>query len=100
MATIFNPAAVDYTDAQLRALVEEYITQQKTAFTFKGLCSNILFCAMEDSRVAGASNELFESNQLQSCDQDRVKSILAAIVEDGRIALVAGDDTKYDIVKS
>lgn len=100
MATTYTPAAVNYTDAQLRALVEEYITQQKSAFTFKGLCSNILFWAMEDSRVANSSDEPYESNQLQLSDQDRVKHILAAIVEDGRIVLAAGDETKYVIVKS
>lgn len=37
-----NPISVDYTDAQLRNLVEEYITQQKSRFTLKGVCSYVL----------------------------------------------------------
>lgn len=97
MATIFNPVAVDYTDAQLRALIEEYITQQKSSFSFKGLCSNILYWAIEDGKVAGVEGPI-ESNELHPSDRDRVKRILAAIVEDGRIAFAGGNETKYDII--
>ena len=34
-----NQVSVTYTDAQLRNLVEEYITQHKSGFTLKGVCS-------------------------------------------------------------
>lgn len=34
-----NTVSVTCTDAELRNLVEEYITQQKSEFTLKGLCS-------------------------------------------------------------
>lgn len=37
-----NPVSVTYTDAQLRNLVEEYITQQKSGFTLQGVCSYVL----------------------------------------------------------
>lgn len=37
-----NPVSVTYTDAELRNLVEEYITQQKSEFTLKGVCSYVL----------------------------------------------------------
>lgn len=37
-----NPVSVTYTDAQLRNLVEEYITQQKSEFTLKGVCFYVL----------------------------------------------------------
>lgn len=37
-----NTVSVTYTDAQLRNLVEEYITQQKSEFTLKGVCSYVL----------------------------------------------------------
>lgn len=38
-----NPIAVTYSDEKLRILVEEYITQQKNEFTFKGVCAYILY---------------------------------------------------------
>lgn len=37
-----NQVLVTYTDYELRNLVEEYITQQKSRFTLKGVCSYVL----------------------------------------------------------
>ena len=37
-----NTVSVTYTDTELRNLVEEYITQQKSGFTLKGVCSYVL----------------------------------------------------------
>lgn len=49
-----NPVSVTYTDCELRNLVEEYITQQKSGFTLKGVCSYVLYWAVEDDKVAQA----------------------------------------------
>ena len=46
-----TPVSVIYTDAELRNLVEEFITQQKTEFTLKGVCSYVLYWAVEDDKV-------------------------------------------------
>lgn len=75
---------VTYSDSKLRTLVEEYITQQKSEFTLKGVCSYILYWAIEDGNVSNTKT-LIESNKLSSNDQDRVKRILDAISVDGRI---------------
>lgn len=37
-----NPIQVNYTDQQLRILIEEFIAMQRSEFTFKGVCSYIL----------------------------------------------------------
>ena len=79
-----NQVSVTYTDAELRNLVEEYITQQKSEFTLKGVCSYILYWAVEDGKISG-SKALVESNVLNNEDQLRVKRILEAIIADGRI---------------
>lgn len=84
MATHNNQVSVTYTDAELRNLVEEYITQQKTEFTLKGVCSYVLYWAVEDGKLAECK-KLIESDELQQSDQDRVKRTLAAVVTDGRI---------------
>lgn len=47
MTTQTNPIAVKYSDSKLRILVEEYITMQKHEFTFKDLCSYVLYWAKE-----------------------------------------------------
>lgn len=83
-----NPVSVTYTDAQLRNLVEEYITQQKSGFTLKGVCSYVLYWAVEDDKVA-QGNSLIESNAISNTDQERVKRLLEAVVTDGRIVSVS-----------
>ncbi len=70
-----NTISINYSDEKLRILVEEYITQQRNNFTLKGVCSYILYWAMEDRHTTDAG--LYESNQLSSYDCVRVKSILA-----------------------
>ena len=86
-----QPITVNYSDEKLRVLVEEYITQQKTVITFKGVCSYIAYWTMEDK----GAGELYESNELQQGDQERIGRILEAIVIDGRIAKVEGDESRF-----
>lgn len=83
-----NPISVEYTDFELRNLVEEYITQQKSGFTLKGVCSYVLYWTVEDDNVAQC-HSLIESNAISNADQQRVKRLLEAVVTDGRIASVS-----------
>lgn len=85
-----TPISLTYSDSELRTLVEEYIAQQKSEFTFKGLCSYIIYWAMEDGKMANPDKAMLPSYELQPSDQERVKSKLDAIGHDGRIA-VSGD---------
>ena len=77
--TNINPILVTYSDEKLRILVEEYITQQKNEFTFKGVCAYILYWAMEDGKVADVDGSLCECNELQLADQNRIQHVLEAI---------------------
>jgi len=81
-----NPIEVSFSDKKLRILVEEYITQQKVEFSFKGVCSYILYWAMEDGKVSNNFGSLFDSNDLQFADQERIRHILDVIILDGRIS--------------
>ena len=92
-----NPIAVTYSNAELRILVEEFIFQQKKEFTFKSLCSFILYWAMEEGKTAGDGSAVRESNELQESDQERVRCILESIVKDGRIAIAHGDNNRFEI---
>ena len=92
-----NTIAVDYTDPQLRALVEEYIMQQKSTLSIKGACDYVLFWAIEEGRRANAG--LFEGTALQPNDQERVKRVLEKIAQDGRIAPSSREGI-YDRVKN
>ena len=86
-----SPLSIQYSSEKLRILVEEYITQQRTEFTFKGVCSYSAFWAMEEK----APSALYESNELQLSDQERISRILENIVADGRIARIPGDAKGY-----
>lgn len=88
--TTNNTILLTYSDSELRTLVEEYIAQQKDEFTFKGLCSYILYWAMEDGKMSNPGKALLPSYELLPRDQERVKSKLDVIARDGRIA-VSGD---------
>lgn len=80
-----NHIHLTYSDAELRDLIEEYITQQKAEFTFTGVCSYIAYWAMEEGMKTGTSKIFYESNKIQPDDQDRVRRVLDAFIRDGRI---------------
>lgn len=85
-----NTISINYSDEKLRILVEEYLTQQRSSFTLKGVCSYVLYWAMEDDHSTGAG--LFESNQLAQADYDRISAVLEKIVGEGCIvSLVDGE---------
>ena len=62
---------------------------QKHDFTFKSLCSYVLYQAMEEEKTANTG--LYESNQLSPADCERISVILRKIVKEGR--LTCGMDT-------
>lgn len=80
---------ITYSDERLRILVEEYITMQKHEFTFKGLCSYVLYWAKEEGKTA--NNGLYESNELNKADCDRLTQILEKIEQEGRITAADGN---------
>lgn len=83
---------VTYSDSRLRTLVEEFIIMQKHEFTFKDLCSYVLYWAKEEGKTA--NDGLYESNELDKADSDRLACVLEKIVKEGRI--VAADvNTRY-----
>ena len=78
-----NTIQTNYTDAQLRVLVEEYITQQPRAVTLQGACGYVLYWAMEDGRTTAPGP--YEGCLLSPADCQRVSRVLKAIAEEGRI---------------
>lgn len=72
-----------YTDQELSVLVEEYITQQRSEFSLKGLYSYVVYWGMEDGRITG--------DQLQQDDKVRIHNIIDRIIREGRIRVVDDD---------
>lgn len=94
-----TPIQVTYSDRQLRILIEEFIAMQRSKFTFKCVCSYILYRAMEEERTAGKG--IYESDQLEQKDCERVSDILKKIIDEGRIVTntnalePVGDNTTF-----
>ena len=83
------PISISYSNEKLRVLVEEYITQQRSTFTLNGVCSYVLYWAMEGGHTMNAG--LYDSNQLVQIDCDRISDVLNKIVNEGRIVVVGGN---------
>ena len=95
-----TPISVTYPDSKLRILVEEYITMQKHDFTFKDLCSYVLYWAKEEGKTANTG--LYESNQLSPADCERISNILNKIIKEGRLSCgkdCFADDTQFVKIK-
>lgn len=56
---------------------------QRREFTFRGVCDYILYRAMEEGHTVGQT--IYESNELQPVDQERIRCVLKKTVEEGRI---------------
>lgn len=81
-----NPIRIDYNDALLRVLVEEYITQQRGSFTLNGVCSYVLYWAMGEGKCSQSGFGLFVGNKICQAYCDRIDSMLAKITSEGRIS--------------
>ncbi len=84
MAINVNPITITYSDERLRTLVEEYITMQKHEFTFKDLCSYVLYWAKEEGKTTKTG--LYESDQLDLVDRKRISIILKKNIIERRIS--------------
>lgn len=92
-----NPIKINYSDVRLRVLVEEYITQQRDTFTLRGVCSHILYWAMEEGKASQPGNSLFEGDKVCQADCERISAILNQHVREGRITTVnRGNDLWYE----
>lgn len=88
-----NSITITYSNDRLRTLVEEYITMQKHEFTFKDLCSYVLYWAKEEGKTANTS--LYESDQIVDDDCERLNVILQKIICEGRVTVATSNKTKY-----
>jgi len=77
---------------------------QRSEFTFKGVCFYILYRAMEEGKTA--NNGIYESNQLEQKDCDRVRDVLEKILAEGRLKVIISDmdsmtdDTKFEVINN
>ena len=85
MMSACTPISIKYSDERLRILVEEFITQQRSTFTLKDVCSYVLYWAMEEGKAALVEGSLYESDKICQADCDRIHRVLDIIAGEGRI---------------
>lgn len=82
-----NPIKISYTDARLRVLVEEYITQRRCSFTLKDVCSYILYWAIEEGKATQSGDSLIDGETICQEDSERICRFINQIVSEGRLAV-------------
>lgn len=92
MTINYNPVPLDYTDAELRTVVEEYIAAQKSEFSFKRLCHSVLHRAMDEGKTVDSRHTQYESTELKSSDGNRISRILWDMIFERRIIIAFGDN--------
>lgn len=73
---------------------------QKHDFTFKNLCSYVLYRAIEEEKTS--TKGLYESNHLSPADCERINNILHTIIHERRLTCGTDsfvDDTQFVKVK-
>lgn len=86
-----NTVSVTYSDSKLRILVEEYITMQRRISPSVVFGDYVFYHAMEEDCTAGQS--IYENNELQPADQERIRRVLSKIGKEGRVIAFA-DNTR------
>lgn len=92
MTINYNPVPLDYTDEELRMVVEEYIDAQRSEFSFKKMCLSILHRAMDEGKTVDSRNTQYESNELKASDGNRISRILWDMIFERRIIIAFGDN--------
>ena len=92
MTINYNPVPLDYTDEELRTVVEEYIAAQKLEFSFRRLCHSVLRRAMDEGKTVDSRHTQYESTELKSSDGDRISRILWNMIYERRIIIAFGEN--------
>ena len=92
MTINYNPVPLDYTDEELRTVVEDYIAAQKSEFSFKRLCLYVLHRAMDEGKTVDSRHTQYESNELKATDGIRISRILWDMIFERRIIIAFGDN--------
>ena len=82
-----NPISVEYTDYEFRNLIEEYI-------------SYVILRAIVDDKTANTG--LYERNQIDPKDRERISVIIRKIINEGRLTCETttfAEDTKFVKIK-
>ena len=103
-----NPVPVTYNKAELAKVIDDYLKNVTTEFSFRGLCSHIIDKAISDGKVRNSQNTQYSSRQMNPLSAIEVSRYLWELIWDKKIFIAFGenpysahynDDTRFVINK-
>ena len=87
-----NPVPVTYTQEELRQVLESYLKEVDTEFSFRGICSYIVDKAIKEGKVRDASHTQYSSREMNPLSAIEVSKCLWELIWDKRIFIAFGEN--------
>lgn len=87
-----NPVPVTYTLEELRPVVDSYLKEVDTKFSFRGLCSYIIDKAIKEGKVRDASHTQYSSRKMSPLSAIEVSKCLWELIWDKKIFIAFGEN--------
>lgn len=87
-----NPVPVTYTQEELRQVIEDYLNDVTTEFSFRGLCSYIIDKAITEGKVRDANHTQYSSREINPSSAIEVSKYLWELIWDKRIFIAFGEN--------
>lgn len=87
-----NPVPVEYTQEEMKQVIDNYLDDVKIEFSFNYLCSYIVDRAIREGKVANAQNTQYSSNVMNSTSSYLVSKILWDYIWNKKLFIAFGDN--------
>lgn len=87
-----NPVPVTYTQEELKQVIDVFLKEVTTEFSFRGLCSHIVEKAIKEGKVRDASHTQYSNRELSPLSAIEVSKCLWELIWDKRIFIAFGEN--------
>jgi len=87
-----NPVPVTYTQEELRQVVDSYLKEVHTEFSFRGICSYIVDKAIKEGKVRDASHTKYSSREMSPLSAIEASKCLWELIWDKKIFIAFGEN--------
>ena len=87
-----NPVPVTYDKGELSIVVDDYLKDVTTEFSFRSLCSYIIDRAIKEGKVRNAKNTQYSSSQINPLSAIEVSKYLWQLIWDKKIFIAFGEN--------
>ena len=87
-----NPVPVTYTQIELKQVIDDYLKDVNTEFSFQSLCSFIIGKAISEGKVRNASTTQYSSRQMNPLSAIEVSKYLWELIWDRKIYIAFGEN--------